>query len=163
MYYDARQIANWFVARFRQDKRELTVMKLLKLVYISHGWYLGHTGEPLIAGTIEAWKFGPVILEIYFGFEDQALDITEKYSGPDLKEKELDKFAQGLLNDVYNKYSRLGSFKLSAMTHEPGGPWDVASRIGGHFALISDELIYAYYAERVRKMKEERRVQAEAG
>ena len=37
--YDARQIANWFVRRAAQDGRRLTIMQVLKLVDISHGWH----------------------------------------------------------------------------------------------------------------------------
>ena len=52
--YDARQIANWFVTRAKQDANVLSVTTLLKLCYIAHGWHLELLGGPLFNNRIEA-------------------------------------------------------------------------------------------------------------
>ena len=48
----------------RQDI-ETTVMHVLKLVYLAHGWMLGLHKRPLIKEQVEAWLYGPVILVLY--------------------------------------------------------------------------------------------------
>ena len=40
-------------------------MKVLKLVYMAHGFNLAITDDPLINDRVEAWKFGPVIRPLY--------------------------------------------------------------------------------------------------
>ena len=43
----------------------LTNLKLQKLLYISHMFHLGKTGEPLVNGHFEAWDYGPVSPFLY--------------------------------------------------------------------------------------------------
>ncbi|AVW92216.1 Panacea domain-containing protein [Celeribacter baekdonensis] len=64
MAYDARQIANWFVVRAQREGRTLSIMSLLKLTYIAHGWHLEMQEVPLFSNRIEAWQYGPVIPEV---------------------------------------------------------------------------------------------------
>ncbi|MEY4500467.1 MAG: hypothetical protein RIS52_357, partial [Pseudomonadota bacterium] len=53
MIYDARQIANWFIERAAKDGRALSIMSLLKLAYITHGWNLETRNAPLFNNRIE--------------------------------------------------------------------------------------------------------------
>ena len=44
----------------------LTNLEVQKLIYLSHMIYMGFYGEgPLIGGTFQAWKRGPVHPELY--------------------------------------------------------------------------------------------------
>jgi uncharacterized phage-associated protein len=61
MPYPAAAIANEFIKVAKRNGVLLTPMKLQKLVYFAHGWYLALLGKPLINEPVEAWKFGPVI------------------------------------------------------------------------------------------------------
>lgn len=45
---DARSVANWFVRRAADDARVLSIMELLKLTYIAHGWHLEIYKKPLV-------------------------------------------------------------------------------------------------------------------
>ena len=41
-------------------------MKLIKLVYIAHGWHLAlENGKSLISEAVMAWKYGHVINSLY--------------------------------------------------------------------------------------------------
>ncbi|MBD8891800.1 Panacea domain-containing protein [Roseibium litorale] len=142
--YDARQIANWFIARAMQDQKPVTIMKLLKLVYVSHGWYLEMVGAPLIRNRIEAWKYGPVIPDVYSVFSGSgASPIGNVLPGYD--STGLDDFTQKFLEQIYNLYGNKSAIELSNMTHETGGPWDIASRRNGYFAPIDNETIVQHY------------------
>ncbi|MCC7437458.1 MAG: DUF4065 domain-containing protein [Armatimonadetes bacterium] len=63
--YDSRIVGNSFLDIALKDGTALTPMKLLKLVYIAHGWHLGIMGKPLISDEVQAWKYGPVIPKLY--------------------------------------------------------------------------------------------------
>lgn len=141
--YDARQIANWFVERARQDSRILSIMSILKLVYIAHGWHLEMRNGPLIRNKIEAWKHGPVIPDVYNAFRKQGIYIkkTESIDGP-----EVSAYDRHLLEEIYRLYGSLPATRLSDMTHEPGGPWDIATKTRGWFAPITNDLIQPHYA-----------------
>ena len=144
MLFDARQIANWFVRRARRDDRNLSIMSLLKLIYIAHGWHLEVFKRPLFQNRIEAWKFGPVVPDAYYGFRDQGINITRPITCNELPiDADLEKF----LNEIYNIYGDMEPFKLSEITHVPNGPWDIASKKGGLFSFIPDSLIQSHYEQ----------------
>lgn len=140
--YDARQIANWFVQRAQRDGRRLSIMELLKLAYIAHGWHLEMRNAPLFPNKIEAWKYGPVIPDVYNAFRRQGIDIQKPLSGFSSEVMPADAH---LLEQIYNGYGRLSAQQLSDLTHEPGGPWDTATRRWGCFAPIPNEMILPHY------------------
>lgn len=147
--YDARQIANWFVRRAQQDGKSLSIMSLLKLTYIAHGWHLEMQDAPLFGNKIEAWQYGPVIPDVYNSFRRQGIVVgTTTQTVLDLN---LDPADKDLLEQVWNIYGSLPAFRLSDMTHVPGGPWDIATKTGGNYAKIPDELIKQHYVDLRKK------------
>ena len=142
--YDARQIANWFIRRAHRDKRVLSVSSILKLTYISHGQYLAQHGMPLFTNEIQAWKYGPVIVDVYNSFRRQGMEVSVPLRNlPDI-EKPSD---IGLLEEVWDQYSHRSAAELSRLTHISGGPWDLARKIGGWYAPIPYELIEQHYKQ----------------
>lgn len=143
MAYDARQIANWFVERAGREQQSLSIMSLLKLTYIAHGWHLEiRKGAPLFENRIEAWRYGPVIPDVYNSFRKQGVTLKEPLHG---YAAELDEKDSRLLEEVWAIYGAMSPFKLSDLTHEVGGPWHIASQMGDNYALIPDELIQKHY------------------
>ncbi|OLP57940.1 hypothetical protein BJF93_13975 [Xaviernesmea oryzae] len=142
--YDARLIANWFVKRAEQDGRRLTIMQLLKLIYISHGWHLEMQRSPLIINKIEAWKFGPVIPDVYNAFRSQGVEVRQPVAVTDRTIAPSDVH---LLEQIYKSYGSLSAQRLSDMTHIPGGPWDQATKQRGYFASIPNEIILPHYQQ----------------
>jgi uncharacterized phage-associated protein len=141
--YDARQIAAWFVDRAQRDGRTLTIMQLLKLIYIAHGWHLETTGgTPLIRNKVEAWKFGPVIPDVYNAYRPQGIHAHTTIQGfPPV----VGEHAASILEYAYRTYGQMSAERLSDLTHEPGGPWELATRRYGYFAPITDDLILPHY------------------
>ena len=145
MTYDARQITNWFIERAASDGRVLSIMSLLKLVYIAHGWNLEMRNEPLFHNKIEAWQYGPVISEVYKTFRPQGI-------GPSLVapgfERVTDTDDIDFLEEIYNIYGQMPPFQLSEITHQSGGPWEIAKKVGGWYAEIPDDLIKPHYVQK---------------
>lgn len=147
--YDARQIANWFVRRAACDGRELSIISLLRLAYISHGWHLAISGQPLFRNKVEAWQHGPIIPDVYHAFQKQGIMIKI----PTCFAAQHDAIAAGdedLLEQIYDKYSHISPFRLSEMLNEVGGPWDLARRASGWFAPITNDLIHLDFAAKRR-------------
>ncbi len=145
--YDARQIASWFVSRAAQTGKRLSIMELLKLTYISHGWHLEMRKVPLFGNKIEAWKRGPVIPDVYNAFRQQGIQISKplpEYS------TEIPPYDGEFLEQIYALYGHLDAFALSDMTHVRNGPWEKASKRGGNYALMTNEEIQAHYEEKRR-------------
>lgn len=144
MTYDARQVANWFVNRAQREGRSLSIMSLLKLTYIAHGWHLETQNEPLFPNRIEAWKYGPVIPDVYNAFRQQGVTVSQPVAVPAVN---LSADDESLLDQVWNIYGSLSAMRLSDMTHVAGGPWAVATQMGGNYARIPDELIKQHYSQ----------------
>lgn len=144
-------ISNFFIEKSLKTGVELSPMKLLKMIYISHGWYLGLNNAPLIDDTVEAWRYGPVVPKIYHTFKhygnEQITDLdfdiqTFSYLKPSAT---LCMF----LDKIWEVYSPFTGLQLSSLTHEEGSPWDtVWNKQGGKSeksAQIPNDLIKEYY------------------
>ncbi len=149
MAYDSRQIANEFIRLAEAKGRSLSIMSLLKLTYIAHGWTLALTGRPLLADGIEAWEYGPVVPNVYFGFRDQGV---HDMAAVKVKENEFDPSDKSIVDQVYNIYGEMSPFRLSRLTHVAGGPWDMAATksIG---TRIPNDLIKKHYLDKLEKSR----------
>lgn len=115
-------IADILLRIAKQKDQSITPMKLIKLVYIANGWSLALNDISLFNDKIEAWKYGPVIPELY--------QSTKKYGkNPipfDKIADDFDDINEGLvsfLQLVYDIYEDKTGIDLSALTHRVGTPW----------------------------------------
>ena len=156
--HDSRAIANIFVEKAKTTPGAagpLTIMSLLKYVYLAHGWTLGYTDKPLICHKVEAWKYGPVVPEVYRAFSKQGMYITqtERFSVnpfhsdmPDLSDMQ-----QKIIHAVYAEYSSKSGVQLSELTHRVGTPWHQFRHV--HYGEIPDKYIHQYYKNLVKKQQ----------
>ena len=142
MTYDARQITNWFIQRAASDGKVFSIVSLLKLAYISYGWYLETKNETLFRNRIEAWSSGPVIPDICKTFRSQGINSRQVI--PEYKmvtePEDVD-----FLEQIYNIYGQIPYDQLFRLTQESGSPWETARKWGGQYAEIPDEIIKAHY------------------
>ena len=124
-------------------------MKLLKLVYIAHGWHLGLLKTPLINEPAQAWKYGPVIPSLYryyktYGNGHIPVEACHpEHSAPADS-------VLGLLERVWAVYSKFSGVQLSTLTHAEGTPWSKTYRPASRNVEISDSVIQEHYEEKVR-------------
>jgi len=144
-------VANYFLKRVQEDKRDLTPLQLMKLVFLSHGWMLGVYWRHFIKDPIEAWEYGPIIPNLYNKikqFKSSPVNYPiEKETGInfDAGEKEV-------LDQVYREYGKLSGIQLSSITHVSGSPWENTWERGGRNSVISNDLIMEYYREKYRML-----------
>ncbi len=153
----ALEIANYFIEKSLETGEELTPMKLNKLVYIAHGWYLGLADRPLIGEAAQAWKYGPVIPSVYHRFKSYGgAQVTslepagDMITIPEVRDQELKEFLQR----IWDVYGHLSGLQLSSLTHQEGTPWSVTRHKYGNGrdnggAMIPNDLIKQHYKEKI--------------
>lgn len=151
-------VANYFLEKSFDEGVAITQMKLLKLVYIAHGWHRGYFETNLINEAVKAWRYGPVIPDLYrkikhYGRKDIDAPIDGYGSIRDMhlpNEQTLD-----LLDHVWDSYKDKDGIELSALTHEPNTPWDITWKASGGDtfagATIANELIEDHYKDKIRQ------------
>ncbi|MCY4292405.1 MAG: DUF4065 domain-containing protein [Roseovarius sp.] len=125
-------------------------MKLLKLVYMAHGWCLAILDRPLIMDRIEAWDYGPVIPAVYHAFRWEG---THNLSEFPMEEREFEPDISKLLENVCDICKSKSAIQLPNLSHVEGGPRDKAYGLGHRFKGIGDDMIKEHYKARLRKAR----------
>ena len=127
----------------------LSNLKLQKLLYIAHLFYLGESnGNPLLREHFEAWDYGPVQPDLYrsvrifgsspieniFHFAD---DISE--GSPEAK----------IIDSAALQLGKAASSRLVAITHWDKGAWARNYRPGVRGVIIPNDDILREYRDRV--------------
>ncbi|MEC5293495.1 MULTISPECIES: Panacea domain-containing protein [unclassified Aurantimonas] len=144
--YSVIAVADAILRIAKEKGIKLTPLQLMKLTYIAHGWHLAIQGSDLFRERIEAWKYGPVIPDLYqatkrFGRSPIPFDLILD------NEPEMDAQTAAFLTDVVEKYGKLSGFALSSLTHKSGTPWDMVFSEKEFGIEIPDDLIAQHYKE----------------
>ncbi len=123
---NALAIANFFIRKSLKENKPITQIKLQKLLYFAHGFYLVLNETPLVIEQIEAWHYGPVIPSIYHKFKKwKNQHIKEvsifQYENAIIKEEDIN-----FLDLVWHKFSHYTASQLVELSHEKNGPWYIA-------------------------------------
>ncbi len=140
----SRTIADQILFLRHQLGLDTTPMQIIKLVYICHGWMLGIHARKLCFEPAEAWRYGPVIPDVYFTFKSfggKPIDVHPRDSFTLFDEEQ-----NSILEEVVDKYQTYKGWELSSITHKKGTPWHTVYNNGiGLGSIIPDELIREYY------------------
>ena len=135
----AAAVANEFLALQEGDSGHppITNLKLQKLLYYAHAWFLAANNKPLFEEDIEAWPWGPVVRNIYLNFKEygnqpvrgRATELKKvgdsildwEFEDPAITDDGLKKFIRAVW-DIHKKYTGI---QLSNSTHARGEPWAV--------------------------------------
>jgi uncharacterized phage-associated protein len=118
-------------------------MRLLKLVYISHGWMLALCDQPLFRESAEAWKYGPVVSSVYHAYKQFGGNTITAI--PQAEPSGFSDNEKSIMSQVWTIYLPYNALQLSALTHSPNSPWAITVRESGLGARISNDLIKEYY------------------
>jgi uncharacterized phage-associated protein len=120
-------------------------MRLLKLVYISHGWMLALYDKPLFQESAEAWPYGPVVPSVYHAYKRFRGNVIS--GTPTAEPQGFSSDERNLMGQVWEAYKPYTALQLSALTHQPNTPWEITTRLIGAGAPISNDLIKEHYRE----------------
>lgn len=147
--HDARAVANYLIGKSLTNGHHLTPLQVMKLLYFSHAWMLAIFNRPLFRQNFEAWKYGPVVPDVYQALKLYGRDpITSKIPLNPSSEHELDPRETAILDTVFDDYSTYDGWILSGLTHIPEGPWFQARVEKGLGSTIPNRTIQTYYAQR---------------
>jgi len=157
---DARAIANYILDEApKYGITDLSPLKLMKLIFLAHGWsfYLCGENEPLITEQPQAWQYGPVYRNVY--------DAVKKYGGSPIRERiinretdfpyeaDLSERQRKAINAVLKRYKDKSAFWLSNLTHLEGSPWfETWNKGSGNNNEIPATAMKNYYLEMAREM-----------
>ena len=141
---NAAAVANAFFDIQAADRDQFPAidhMKLQKLLYFSHAWWLAGEKDELFADDIEAWPWGPMVRNIYIQFNEFGREpiagkranelvrigngvLDYQFSEPDPVAKDVKEF----LNTVWETHKKFTGVQLSNATHAAGEPWTIVKK-----------------------------------
>jgi uncharacterized phage-associated protein len=150
MAYPASVIAYAFVEKGIEEGQFVTQMKLQKMVYFAHGYHLAKYGEPLINEQFEAWKFGPVVEDIYQTYKLYGSDpIMDTFFLPKppraYRYKPLSDSALDAIDYTWKLTKSLSATQLSQWSHLDGSPWAKVYDPAKSSNTIPDDSIRDYF------------------
>lgn len=162
----ALSVANYFVRKSLDEGKELKPLKLMKLVYIAHGFMLALMDRSVLNkefDKVEAWKLGPVIPSVYYSFKiyknsaitQETFVVRVSGSKLDFETPKLnDEDAKKVCDIVWKRYDKHTDSDLVSILHRPGTPWAFCYRAGEN-KPIPDELTKMYYKKLVERLLSE--------
>ncbi|ENG1107482.1 Panacea domain-containing protein [Yersinia enterocolitica] len=144
MAYSAVAVANAFIEKaLKGELKELTPMKLQKLLFYTQSWHLKlRGGTPLFDDLFARWKFGPVIPTLYrllkkYGAKeiDSKISFIQESDGdferitPSIQKD--DEETRKLVDKIIEVYGEYSGPELSSMTHAPNTAWSKGATDGG--------------------------------
>lgn len=165
MKTDASAIANYFIQKGINTGKEVTMLKLLKLVYIAHGYSLALLNRSLLNPNydiVEAWQYGPVVPSLYHTLKfngakkiDKTISIpkftTEGCEFIESKVEDGDNELQEVLDFVWDRYNPLSSSDLIELLHAEGTPWSIVYKPHQN-VVIPDKLTKDFYKLMIKIM-----------
>lgn len=142
--YDVLSVADAILRIAKAKGQQLTPMQLVKLTYIAHGWSLALRDVDLFRNRIEAWKYGPVIPDLYHATKQYGRNPIPMELIGDEHDFPVNPQDKTFLEEIFEAYGHLDGIKLSYLTHQAGTPWTEAY-VPGLNAEITDESITEHY------------------
>ncbi len=136
--YCVEALANTILDTSEELSRSIGPMKIQKLMYLMHGYYLAITGVPLVDEFFEAWQYGPVVPTIYHDFKQfGGSDIKKGFRAtkfnfhPNIGSSSFDEprippgdaTFEKVSKFVFDTYGDKTAIYLSDLTHKVGSPW----------------------------------------
>jgi len=152
--YTSFDIAKKILQIAKSEGEGVDPMKLLKMVYITHGWYLGFKDKPLINDSIQAWKFGPVIPDLYHAIKPYGSDNVDVNLMNIFSDKDVDSETEDFIKIIWKNYRAKSGLDLSGLTHKEGTPWSNTYIPGVSSIPIPNETIKDHYKSKIASAKE---------
>lgn len=147
--YSATNVAKYLIFLASQENQEkeregITNLKLQKVLYFAQAYYLAKLGKPIFGEKLEAWKYGPVVPEVYHKLKcngSKPIILEEDKSTLAEEDKEI-------LKKVWNTFGGYSANRLVDIVHAHT-PWKEAN--ASMDKVISHKAIKDYYSPLLNK------------
>ena len=146
---DSTAVARELLSLANQENIPLDPLKMMKLVYLCHGWGLALLQDGIINEEVEAWQYGPVIPDLYQHVRQYRAAPIQHLNCMTAEPSQSQK---SLIKAVFDAYKNFSGVQLSNMTHAPGTPWSETWDQNGRNATIPTALIKRHF----EKLRDER-------
>lgn len=143
----AENVSGLFLCWANNEGKEITNLKMQKLLYYAQAWHLAKFEKPLFKNEVEAWEFGPVIKDVYCSYEDCCFKPI-KYCQTNTEEKAFGKEQLSFLRQVYDTFMPFSPSELLEMT-QTEDPW-LKTYQPEKKEIISKKLMESYYREMLK-------------
>ena len=150
--YKAVDIAKWFLYKSLREKEQgdgdnITLLKLLKLLYYAEGCSLAVGNGSLLDEDIIAWEHGPVVVEVYQQYCRDPYNLPFDENKDKESIKKITPTDENLLNQVYERFGQDSAWGLREKTHRER-PWLEATENGTVLKKkISRDTMKEYFKE----------------
>lgn len=115
----ARDVAMHIVRTCSDEGRPISNLQLQKILYFCQERSYRDVGRPLFGDDFEAWRYGPVVPDVYrlfslFGGEKIRRKVEDRY---------LEDYERAIVDAVAREKRQMQPWDLVAETHRPGSPW----------------------------------------
>jgi uncharacterized phage-associated protein len=122
--YTPDNIAEYFLKRnHEEEERDITPLKLQKMVYYAQACSLQAYKKPLFEESIESWEHGPVIKSLYNDYKEYGANIIQLRKHDLEKPFNFDRYTLHFLKSVYEVCVQYSASSLRKMTHDHKAPW----------------------------------------
>lgn len=147
--YTALQIAIYMIEKYGEIVGDLTNLKLQKLLYFAQGLCMRHTCAPLFNEEIWAWRYGPVVPEVYRHFnrcvaEPITLEDTDKREAQKLLNELRGGKIESILEETFVVYGNRSAQELVRLSHEQD-PWKDTMKNQGIDSVIPKAAIKTFF------------------
>lgn len=116
----ASRVAEYIIHEAQKREKPVTNIKLQKLLYFTQGVYLAKYNKLAFEDNIIAWKYGPVVKDIYYKYSlygAEPIIIVEKY------DSKISLMLINVINIVLESFLDVNQTDLIEEIIKPGSPW----------------------------------------
>lgn len=136
----AIEVAKYIVQEALYRKSPVSNLKLQKLLYFVQGVSLALNNVPAFEDKIVAWKYGPVVEDVYYAYSMYgANDIIIPFEA----DLELAEELKNVVKLVLDELLEVSAIELVKETHVDGSPWSKVSLND----IIPSDSIKKYFLE----------------
>lgn len=118
--YNALDIARYVINYCNEKQKPISNLKLQKILYFLWIDYYKATQEYLFDNEIYAWKFGPVVADVYYEFcAYGGIPILRNFK----LDVEISNSVKEIIDKTLEKYIGYTPYQLVEKTHKPNTAW----------------------------------------
>lgn len=118
MSYNALDVAKFIVSDGYENCKPVTNLRLQKLLYLVWIAYFKKKNDYLFRDTFHAWKFGPVVLNVYREFCKYLGEPIYKKFKTNIQEEDA-----SIIREIVKSFDGKSTAALVGITHAYGSPW----------------------------------------